>query len=54
MPRVCQVYGSDEIDLMDSLHKESESGPVWGEEEGVVPSEVIQGLMKCFDEAGLL
>ena len=44
----------EEIDLMDTLHKESEGGSAWGQEVGTVPLEMIQGLMKCFDEAGLL
>ena len=37
---------------MDVLQKETGSQSVW--DQGVATSEMIQGLMKCFDEAGLL
>lgn len=44
----------DGLDLVDVLQKESEPESAWGQEERIVSSEMIQGLMKCFDEAGLL
>lgn len=39
---------------MDVLQKETGSQSVWDQEEGVATSDMIQGLMKRFDEAGLL